>query len=401
MFLLPPNNFIDSYNYKVSESFNEQKENYKLISQVVNAKMKAYTLIYRTGGGHIYDTPRTEKKVADNSVLNNNPIWLDIVRSKDQNSGSLILKISKDIMKRNLILKINDKKCDISKRSEKENQFVWEISKFENGYLINFEDIKSIDIASYDRHRDSYALSFGFTIYNMSFTNKETSAKSLASSNQNIIFRQIQKISYKINNSSMDTTLLEDRNSQIYSFETKLHFNNFEKNKRLHEFAEICYANREIKSNTIVPLDYEDISHFELESIALKFNDTIKQLNFKKIKIDNDTEDPSKKYIQQYSIFLSDKYKYDNSTKSWIEDVEYGENGYQLPLTFYGNLGVLVKFKNYYNSETHSFNINSTFETPIFDKENGDIKLSIQKKLLNEKWRELEKNQNWKFYNLD
>ncbi|EPL05023.1 hypothetical protein CP02DC14_1268, partial [Chlamydia psittaci 02DC14] len=58
----------------------------------------------------------------------------------------------------------------------------------------------------------------------MSFTNKETSAKSLASSNQNIIFRQIQKISYKINNSSMDTTLLEDRNSQIYSFETKLHF---------------------------------------------------------------------------------------------------------------------------------------------------------------------------------
>ncbi|SHE15552.1 Uncharacterised protein [Chlamydia abortus] len=114
----------------------------------------------------------------------------------------------------------------------------------------------------------------------------------------------------------MDTTLLEDRNSQIYSFETKLHFNNFEKNKRLHEFAEICYANREIKSNTIVHLDYEDISHFELESIALKFNDTIKQLNFKKIKIDNEAEDPSKKYIQQYSIFLSDKYKYDNSTKS-------------------------------------------------------------------------------------
>lgn len=94
MFLLPPNNFIDSYNYKVSESFNEQKENYKLISQIVNAKMKAYTLIYRTGVGHIYDTPRTEKKVADNSVLNNNPIWLDIVRSKDQNSGSLILKIN-------------------------------------------------------------------------------------------------------------------------------------------------------------------------------------------------------------------------------------------------------------------------------------------------------------------
>ena len=150
-----------------------------------------------------------------------------------------------------------------------------------------------------------------------------------------------------------------------------------------------------------MPLDYEDISHFELESIALKFNDTIKQLNFKKIKIDNDTEDPNKKYIQQYSIFLSDKYKYDNSTKSWIEDVEYGKNGYQLPLTFYGNLGVLVKFKNYYNSETHSFNINNSFETPIFDKENGDIKLSIQKKLLNEKWRELEKNQNWKFYNLD
>ena len=26
MFLLPPNNFIDSYNYKVSESFNEQKK---------------------------------------------------------------------------------------------------------------------------------------------------------------------------------------------------------------------------------------------------------------------------------------------------------------------------------------------------------------------------------------
>lgn len=63
MFLLPPNNFIDSYNYKVSESFNEQKENYKLISQIVNAKMKAYTLIYRTGGHHIYDTPRTEKKL--------------------------------------------------------------------------------------------------------------------------------------------------------------------------------------------------------------------------------------------------------------------------------------------------------------------------------------------------
>ena len=98
---------------------------------------------------------------------------------------------------------------------------------------------------------------------------------------------------------------------------------------------------------------------------------------------------------------MSDKYKYDNSTKSWIEDAEYGENGYQLPLTFYGNLGVLVKFKNYYNSETHSFNINNSFETPIFDKENGDVKLSIQKKLLNEKWRELEKNQNWKFYNLD
>lgn len=388
---------------KISETLENPPIKYKLKiennQELINHTFENYVYRGKQTQGSWNNPSWNGVLKSNNFTLKDNPIYLKIIRNIKDNSSTFILRVSKKSILTKTTFLVNDHEFDLSNIKEIGNDYYeYQIFTDKNGNKIEFNDIHDVKIFSIREGRWR-SMSFGIHLKNISLKTNKTVEGDLSYINQ-FKYNYIYEINYKITQSTLaGQTFIEDKNSSFSYIQIQGIINDDVKfGKPIHKLATLKYYNYIGKQNKIIPMKNYLLNSFYLSKykFTLQNNQTIENvINFDK-KIDKTNENYWKiEYLnnQNYSYYQIDK--------KFINDSKGKYKGYLLPLNFQGQFNQSFEFMCPYNkSKNVEYTTNNEIHTPFFDKYNGQIKLKIDKSVVN--WNLLEKNHSiWKYIKKD
>lgn len=322
----------------------------------------------------------------NNQAIENNPIYIKIIRNLLDNSATIIFRVSKKSLIENFKILVNNKEVDISNRKEIGNDYYeYQIFKYNDGTKIDFTRIN--DLVAYTARLGRWKMMpFGIHLKNMNIQRK-TLQKGDASTLNRIEYKYIHEINYKITKSNLSgQSFKEDKYSSISYLKIDGYiYSKIKQNESNNLLAKLYYSNIMPKENKKLPMNEKLLKGFYLEKYKYDLSG-----------VENDMKN---KYDQKivknddfWEVTYSDNqsYSYNKTTRSFIEDKNGKVNGYILPLNFSGYFSRKFIFKNLFDNTSTILHSSDKYSQPFFNKYNGLIKLRFDKKQVD--WNTLEKN---------
>lgn len=322
----------------------------------------------------------------NNQAIENNPIYIKMIRNLVDNSATIIFRVSKKSLIENFKILVNNKEVDINNRKEIGNDYYeYQIFRYNDGTKIDFRRIN--DLVAYTARLGRWKMMpFGIHLKNMNIQRK-TFQKGDASTPNRIEYKYIHEINYKITKSNLSgQSFKEDKYSSISYLKIDGYiYSKMKQNESNNFLAKLYYSNIMPKENKKLPMNEKLLKGFYLEKYKYDLSG-----------VENDMKN---KYDQKivknddfWEVTYSDNqsYSYNKTTRSFIEDENGKINGYILPLNFSGYFSRKFIFKNLFDNTSTTLYSSDKYSQPFFDKYNGLIKLRFDKKQVD--WNTLEKN---------
>lgn len=356
------------------------------ITEELNNTFESYVYRGRPTSGS-WNTPSWNGILkTNNQAIENNPIYIKIIRNLVDNSATIIFRVSKKSLIENFKILVNNKEVDISNRKEIGNDYYeYQIFKYNDNAKIDFTRIN--DLVAYTARLGRWKMMpFGIHLKNMNIQRK-TFQKGDASTPNRIEYKYIHEINYKITKSNLSgQSFEEDKYSSISYLKIDGYiYSKIKQNEGNNLLAKLYYSNIMPKENKKLPMNEKLLKGFYLEKYKYDLSG-----------VENDMKN---KYDQKivknndfWEVTYSDNqsYSYNKTTKSFIEDKNGKVNGYILPLNFSGYFSRKFIFKNLFDNTSTILHSSDKYSQPFFDKYNGLIKLRFDKKQVD--WNTLEKN---------
>ena len=356
------------------------------ITEELNNTFESYVYRGRPTSGS-WNTPSWNGILrTNNQAIENNPIYIKIIRNLLDNSATIIFRVSKKSLIENFKILVNNKEVDISNRKEIGNDYYeYQIFKYNDGTKIDFTRIN--DLVAYTARLGRWKMMpFGIHLKNMNIQRK-TLQKGDASTLNRIEYKYIHEINYKITKSNLSgQSFKEDKYSSISYLKIDGYiYSKIKQNESNNLLAKLYYSNIMPKENKKLPMNEKLLKGFYLEKYKYDLSG-----------VENDMKN---KYDQKivknddfWEVTYSDNqsYSYNKTTRSFIEDKNGKVNGYILPLNFSGYFSRKFIFKNLFDNTSTILHSSDKYSQPFFDKYNGLIKLKFDKKQVD--WNTLEKN---------
>ncbi len=356
------------------------------ITEELNNTFESYVYRGRPTSGS-WNTPSWNGILrTNNQAIENNPIYIKIIRNLLDNSATIIFRVSKKSLIENFKILVNNKEVDISNRKEIGNDYYeYQIFKYNDGTKIDFTRIN--DLVAYTARLGRWKMMpFGIHLKNMNIQRK-TLQKGDASTLNRIEYKYIHEINYKITKSNLSgQSFKEDKYSSISYLKIDVYiYSKIKQNESNNLLAKLYYSNIMPKENKKLPMNEKLLKGFYLEKYKYDLSG-----------VENDMKN---KYDQKivknddfWEVTYSDNqsYSYNKTTRSFIEDKNGKVNGYILPLNFSGYFSRKFIFKNLFDNTSTILHSSDKYSQPFFNKYNGLIKLRFDKKQVD--WNTLEKN---------
>lgn len=356
------------------------------ITEELNNTFESYVYRGRPTSGS-WNTPSWNGILrTNNQAIENNPIYIKIIRNLLDNSATIIFRVSKKSLIENFKILVNNKEVDISNRKEIGNDYYeYQIFKYNDGTKIDFTRIN--DLVAYTARLGRWKMMpFGIHLKNMNIQRK-TLQKGDASTLNRIEYKYIHEINYKITKSNLSgQSFKEDKYSSISYLKIDGYiYSKIKQNESNNLLAKLYYSNIMPKENKKLPMNEKLLKGFYLEKYKYDLSG-----------VENDMKN---KYDQKivknddfWEVTYSDNqsYSYNKTTRSFIEDKNGKVNGYILPLNFSGYFSRKFIFKNLFDNTSTILHSSDKYSQPFFNKYNGLIKLRFDKKQVD--WNTLEKN---------
>lgn len=356
------------------------------ITEELNNTFESYVYRGRPTSGS-WNTPSWNGILrTNNQAIENNPIYIKIIRNLVDNSATIIFRVSKKSLIENFKILVNNKEVDISNRKEIGNDYYeYQIFKYNDGTKIDFTRIN--DLVAYTARLGRWKMMpFGIHLKNMNIQRK-TLQKGDASTLNRIEYKYIHEINYKITKSNLSgQSFKEDKYSSISYLKIDGYiYSKIKQNEGNNLLAKLYYSNIMPKENKKLPMNEKLLKGFYLEKYKYDLSG-----------VENDMKN---KYDQKivknddfWEVTYSDNqsYSYNKTTRSFIEDKNGNVNGYILPLNFSGYFSRKFIFRNLFDNTSTILHSSDKYSQPFFDKYNGLIKLRFDKKQVD--WNTLEKN---------
>lgn len=356
------------------------------ITEELNNTFESYVYRGRPTSGS-WNTPSWNGILrTNNQAIENNPIYIKIIRNLLDNSATIIFRVSKKSLIENFKILVNNKEVDISNRKEIGNDYYeYQIFKYNDGTKIDFTRIN--DLVAYTARLGRWKMMpFGIHLKNMNIQRK-TLQKGDAPTLNRIEYKYIHEINYKITKSNLSgQSFKEDKYSSISYLKIDGYiYSKIKQNESNNLLAKLYYSNIMPKENKKLPMNEKLLKGFYLEKYKYDLSG-----------VENDMKN---KYDQKivknddfWEVTYSDNqsYSYNKTTRSFIEDKNGKVNGYILPLNFSGYFSRKFIFKNLFDNTSTILHSSDKYSQPFFDKYNGLIKLRFDKKQVD--WNTLEKN---------
>ena len=356
------------------------------ITEELNNTFESYVYRGRPTSGS-WNTPSWNGILrTNNQAIENNPIYIKIIRNLLDNSATIIFRVSKKSLIENFKILVNNKEVDISNRKEIGNDYYeYQIFKYNDGTKIDFTRIN--DLVAYTARLGRWKMMpFGIHLKNMNIQRK-TLQKGDASTLNRIEYKYIHEINYKITKSNLSgQSFKEDKYSSISYLKIDGYiYSKIKQNESNNLLAKLYYSNIMPKENKKLPMNEKLLKGFYLEKYKYDLSG-----------VENDMKN---KYDQKivknddfWEVTYSDNqsYSYNKTTRSFIEDKNGKVNGYILPLNFSGYFSIKFIFRNLFDNTSTILHSSDKYSQPFFNKYNGLIKLRFDKKQVD--WNTLEKN---------
>ena len=313
--------------------------------------------------------------VADNQILDNYPIYIQIKRNFTDRYASIIFKIHKKLISSIFEIYAMNELLDIKHKKEIENDYYqFEIYNTITGKKLLFDKLDRLSSFS-GQYKRVHKTIFAFDLKNMDIQTTITN-----SSNKNIIsfeYKYIYELNYKITGSSLfDQNFTSDKNSSKKCIKLIGNITYPKNNEKLTHILKLKYINL-FEDKQILPMNKKLFNLFYLnESKIILENNFIKNIIPFSLFINNKQYE----WIVDYYVNFKNKYNKLNKQFELCNDNENSENGYRFPLWYDGNFSYNLNLQNWFLADKQTiFKYENAIKQKIFDQVNGKIRLSIDK----------------------
>ncbi|TPR54091.1 MHO_1580 family protein [Metamycoplasma neophronis] len=340
-------------------------------TELLKPKLKALT--YREPKKEGFWGNSQQEKIVNHEALDNNPIYIKILRDFTTDKASVELKIPIILYQsqNRKSIEINGKKVDLSVMSDDGKYYTYYITQYEGGTLINFSDLNKIEIVSYTRMRNYIKYYLGFTLNLNRTVETKNVNKEQNGFNYNWKSSVLKAMHFKISN----LTFSENLEKSPASYYWEAHNSNIKINEIIQgsPWHHIATSRTQIVTNN--PNKSIESYSDQLSKPLINSLNFLNNFNFRNFLITSNLKKINN-YSFQYDYYINDIFKYDKSTKEFIKNSD-GQPGFYVPLFFKGSIAAIIDINQIYTHKTNRIEISKNIIKPFFGHTDGLVKLRI------------------------
>ncbi|MDI3348236.1 MHO_1580 family protein [Mycoplasmopsis arginini] len=341
------------YNY---EDVNQQKITYEYKEEIKTSIEKC----------------KINNKNVDLGLNQNEKCEIEIIRNLNENSWVLEFIVPKRVYdsSRIKIIELNDKKLLIQDLEELENNRVrFKTMFFQDKTIIKFDDLSKLKFSFHSKWRKDFFNKLSFIInFNINKTNNDFTNINVR--DKNLKFNFIESIKFDIENNVLPQ-LNPFQNNIAYYNNLIFNFNFF--NLKQNEFLyKVLEKKIELKTPNRYYVPARNYNINFLNKILIKENN--KDYSFDLIPKINTIN----KFKTNIEYFINKNNRWDNNQKEFFESKNGTLKGYHLPLKYNGDITIKFNLNQKLINNLKEIKYLTNFSHPLFNENNGLIKLNCQ-----------------------